>query len=172
MTNGLGSLTDTSRIESLVNPSMLLTAGPCSDTHSLSCSVFLSLSPALSHQLIDLSAASNVDRMYVMRDQDSVSAMWTAVKTSITMYCEFITCLRLETRDAHAQNFAHNVANLWWKSLSCGGPNPVYFMIWTLIFSHASGKMATLLCWATTLIWFWLNCRKNYWKEFEIFYTQ
>lgn len=71
MTNGLGSLTDTSRIESLVNPFMLLTAGPCSDTHS----VFLSLSPALSHQLIDLSAASDVDRMYVMRDQDSVSAM-------------------------------------------------------------------------------------------------
>lgn len=56
------------------------------------------LPSSLSHRLTHLSAASDVDRMCVTRDQDGVSAMWSILITSINTRCEFITCLLLETR--------------------------------------------------------------------------
>lgn len=67
---------------------------------SLSRSVFQSLPPTLSHPLTysHVSAAGDVDRMCVTRDQDGVSAMRAILITSINTYCGFITCLLLEAQ--------------------------------------------------------------------------
>lgn len=67
--------TDTGEIENLVNHFMLVTAGPCSDTLTVSLVLSFCLPLSLFHGLTHPSAASDVDRMCVMRDQDGVSAM-------------------------------------------------------------------------------------------------
>lgn len=72
---------------------MVSTAGPCSDTlSSSSLRVYVCVSP---YRLMDLSAASDVERTHVTRDQDGVSAMRAIVVRSINVKCKFVTCLPL-----------------------------------------------------------------------------